>query len=69
MEMAPIDGYLLHLPLRTKKKKANRIFEIDLLRGLLIILMVVDHVAYDFGQLAPSFFLVSDAPQALRDFI
>ena len=69
METALIDGYLLHLPLRTMKKKAKRIFEIDLLRGLLIIMMVVDHLAYDFGQLAPSFFLVSDAPQALRDLI
>ncbi len=69
METALIDGYLLHLPLRTTKKKAKRIFEIDLLRGLLIILMVVDHIAYDFGQLAPSFFLVSHAPQALRDFV
>lgn len=69
MEMALIDGCLLQLPLRTKKKKAKRIFEIDILRGILIILMVVDHIAYDFGQLAPSFFLVSDAPQALRDLI
>lgn len=69
MEMALIDGCLLQLPLRTKKKKAKRIFEIDILRGILIILMVVDHIAYDFGQLAPSFFLVSHAPQALRDFV
>lgn len=69
MEMALIDGSLLQLPLRTKKKKAKRIFEIDILRGILIILMVVDHIAYDFGQLAPSFFLVSHAPQALRDFV
>lgn len=69
MEMALIDGCLLQLPRRTKKKKAKRIFEIDILRGILIILMVVDHIAYDFGQLAPSFFLVSHAPQALRDFV
>jgi hypothetical protein len=29
--------------------------------------MVVDHIAYDIGILAPSLFAMSGAPQALQD--
>lgn len=67
MDIAFKNSYLESIPLRTEIKSAKRIFEIDLLRGILILLMVVDHLAYDFGILAPSFFAMADAPQALRD--
>ena len=67
MEIALIDSHLSALPLRTAKKRVKRIFEIDLLRGILILLMVVDHIAYDIGILAPSLFAMSGAPQALQD--
>ena len=67
MEMTLGKDSITNFPLRKKKNVYKRIFEIDFLRGILIILMVVDHLAYDFGILAPSFFFLSGAPQWLED--
>lgn len=54
---------------RTKKaSKRKRIFEIDLLRFILIVLMILDHFAYDLGQFAPNLFIVSLAPAKLYNF-
>lgn len=68
MEMLIANNSVVSLPLRNKVKTPRRIFEIDLLRGILILLMVLDHVAYDFGQLMPNFFLIAQGPQWLYDF-
>lgn len=40
-------------PYKTKRK---RIIEIDFLRGVCVILMIVDHFFYDYGFLMPSIF-------------
>lgn len=68
MEWVIKNQQLVSLPLRERKKAHKRIFEIDIIRGLLITLMVLDHVAYDFGLLAPELFLLSQGPEWLREF-
>ena len=67
MEMAIKNQTLVFLPLREKKRSIKRVFEIDAIRGLLIILMVLDHIAYDFGLLMPDFFILAQGPQWLQD--
>lgn len=67
MEIAIRNKSLPFLPLRDKAPRKKRIFEIDLLRGILIILMILDHLAYDFGILANDFFIAAQAPEWLRD--
>lgn len=44
-----------------KKARSQRIFELDFLRGLALILMCLDHLAYDFYCL-PYWFPFSDSP-------
>lgn len=44
-----------------KQGKNNRIFELDFLRGLALILMCLDHLVYDFYCL-PYWFPLSDSP-------
>ncbi|NCA96878.1 MAG: DUF1624 domain-containing protein [Bacteroidia bacterium] len=68
MELSIINDQVIILPLRNKVHKPRRIIEIDFLRGLLIILMVLDHIAYDFGQLMPEIFKVEQGPLWLFDF-
>lgn len=41
---------------RDQKVKKNRIIEIDFIRGVLIWFMMVDHLFFDFYQIAPNFF-------------
>ena len=41
----------------TTNRNNNRIKEIDFLRGFLILLMVMDHLFFDFGQLI---YIISD---------
>ncbi|MFA5481332.1 MAG: heparan-alpha-glucosaminide N-acetyltransferase domain-containing protein, partial [Bacilli bacterium] len=67
MELSIERRGIAFLPSREKKSKRKRIFEIDLLRGLLIIMMIVDHIAYDFAYLGPMLFRMSQAPEALRE--
>ena len=67
MEIAIRNKSLPFLPLRDKAPRKKRIFEIDLLRGILIILMILDHLAYDFGILANEFFIAAQAPEWLRN--
>ena len=38
---------------RKKKEHAERVWEIDALRGLSVFLMILDHLAYDFAYLLP----------------
>lgn len=40
-----------------KKKISNRIFEIDLLRGIAVLLMIFDHIMYDLWDVLPMLFL------------
>ena len=44
-----------------KKARSQRIFELDFLRGIALILMCLDHLAYDFYCL-PYWFPLSDSP-------
>ncbi len=44
-----------------KKTRTNRIFELDFLRGLALVLMCLDHLAYDFYCL-PHWFSEVDSP-------
>lgn len=67
MEIAIRNKSLPFLPLREQAPRKKRIFEIDLLRGILIILMILDHLAYDFGILANEFFIAAQAPEWLRN--
>lgn len=39
-----------------KEKLKRRITEIDFIRGIAIVIMVLDHAMYDFGYLLPSLF-------------
>ncbi|MCQ2791959.1 MAG: DUF1624 domain-containing protein [Bacilli bacterium] len=41
-------------------KKKSRIIEIDFIRGVLIWLVAVDHLFFDFMNIAPSFFTTTD---------
>lgn len=54
---------------RTIKK--NRIWEIDFLRGFLILFMVVDHLMYDFGYVIRSItdYNVSTSPSWIIDLV
>lgn len=55
--------------LRTpSKRRTKRIFEIDMLRFLLIVLMVLDHLAYDFGYFVANYFNLSNAPERIYQF-
>ena len=44
-----------------KNKIKNRIFEIDLLRGIAVLFMIFDHIFYDLWDVLPMFF--SDYPK------
>ena len=44
-----------------KNKITNRIFEIDLFRGIAVLFMIFDHLVYNFWDLLPIFF--SDYPK------
>ena len=45
------------MPTRVEKKeKKSRIVEIDFIRGVLIWLVAVDHLFFDFMQIVPNFF-------------
>ena len=51
-------GASLTLPLRLKKSKGKRIFEIDLLRGVAIFLMILIHACYSLGYGLDVFFVL-----------
>lgn len=51
---------------KLKKTFENRAFELDVLRGIAVLLMVVDHFLFDLWGLLPGFF--ADYPRALRVF-
>lgn len=48
-----------------EEQKAKRIWEIDYLRGLMILLMIMDHFFYDFGYLLSMLFSTKGAPEWL----
>ena len=39
-----------------KNKIKNRIFEIDLFRGIAVLFMIFDHLVYNFWDVLPMFF-------------
>ncbi len=43
----------------TRETKKKRVFEIDLIRGLCIFMMIIDHFFYDWGYLFVSIFGIS----------
>ena len=47
-------------------KHSNRILEIDLLRGIAVLFMILDHIMYDLWGLLPDMFL--DYPIKLYNF-
>lgn len=49
-----------------KERFKNRITELDLFRGIAVLLMIFDHIMYDLWGLMPSIF--SEYPSALKDF-
>lgn len=52
---------------RNKADKLNkRIFEVDLLRGIVVCLMIFDHFIYDLGGVGPAF--IKDYPSSVINF-
>ena len=47
--------------METGQKKGTRIYELDLFRGIAVLLMIFDHFMYDLGWLFPVLF--SDYPR------
>ena len=47
-----------------KEKLKNRALELDLIRGFAVVLMMFDHLMYDFWGLLPSF--IKDYPLEMR---